>query len=140
MAGPPPDRFLVALGVLTLLAEAASADGLLCVVDDAQWLDPESAVVLGFVARRLQAEGVVMVFGARELSEVAPALQGLPEVVIGALDDGDAAALVAMVAPGRVSSEVAARLVAEGGGQPAGARGAGGRADAGTAGRVGQPA
>ena len=118
VAGPPPDRFLVALGVLTLLAEAAPADGLLCVVDDAEWLDPESAVVLGFVARRLHAEGVIMVFGARELSDVAPALQGLPEVVIGALDDGDAAALVAMTAPGRVSPDVAARLVAEGGGNP----------------------
>ena len=118
VAGPPPDRFLVALGVLTLLAEAASADGLLCVVDDAQWLDPESAVVLGFVARRLQAEGVVMVFGARELSKVAPALQGLPEVVIGALHDGDAAALVAMIASSRVSPDVAARLVAQGGGNP----------------------
>ena len=118
VAGPPPDRFLVGLGVLTLLAEAASGDGLLCIVDDAEWLDPESAVVLGFVARRLQAEGVVMVFGARELSEVAPALQGLAEVVIGALDDGDAAALLAMVAPGKVSPSVAARLVAEGGGNP----------------------
>ncbi len=118
VAGPPPDRFLVGLGVLTLLAEAASGDGLLCIVDDAEWLDPESAVVLGFVARRLQAEGVVMVFGARELSEVAPALRGLAELVIGALDDGDAAALLAMVAPGRVSPSVVARLVTEGGGNP----------------------
>ena len=118
VAGPPPDRFLVGLGVLTLLAEAASGVGLLCIVDDAHWLDPESAVVLGFVARRLHAEGVVMVFGARELSEVAPALQGLAEVVVSALHDGDAAALLAMVAPGRVSPGVAARLVTEGGGNP----------------------
>jgi DNA-binding CsgD family transcriptional regulator len=118
VAGPPPERFLVGLGALTLLAEAASGDGLLCIVDDAHWLDHESAAVLGFTARRVQAEGVVMVFGARDLSEVAPALQGLPEVFIGALDDGDAAELLAMIAPGRVSAEVAARLVAEGGGNP----------------------
>ena len=85
VAGPPPSRFLVALGTLTLLADAASGTRLLCIIDDAQWLDGRSAVVLGFVARRLHAEGIVMVFAAREQAEVAQALQGLPEVVIGAL-------------------------------------------------------
>ena len=118
VAGPPPDRFLIALGGLTLLADAASDAPLLCIVDDAQWLDPESAVVLGFVARRLQAEGIVMVFAARELSQVAPALQDLPEVVIGALDATDAASLLSSIAASRLSPEVESRLVAEGAGNP----------------------
>jgi DNA-binding CsgD family transcriptional regulator/tetratricopeptide (TPR) repeat protein len=118
VAGPPPDRFLVALGVLTLLADAASEARMLCVIDDAQWLDGESAVVLGFVARRLQAEGIVMVFAARELSQVAPALQGLPEVVIGALGADDAATLLSMIATSSLNPNVASRLIAEGGGNP----------------------
>ena len=118
VAGPPPDRFLIALGVLTLLADAASEAPLLCVIDDAQWLDGESAVVLGFVARRLQAEGIVMVFAARELSQVVPALQDLPEVVITALDAGDAAALLSTIAMARLNPDVQARLIAEGGGNP----------------------
>ena len=118
VAGPPPDRFLIALGVLTLLADAASDAPLLCIVDDAQWLDPESAVVLGFVARRLHAEGIVMVFAARELSQVAPALQDLPEVVIGALDATDAEALLSSIAASRLSPEVESRLVVEGAGNP----------------------
>ena len=118
VAGPRPDRFLVALGVLTLLADAASETRLLCIVDDAQWLDAESAVLLGFVARRLHAEGIVMVFAARDLAEVAPPLQGLPEVVIGALDAGDAAALLASAAAGRLGPDVQVRLVAEGAGNP----------------------
>jgi DNA-binding CsgD family transcriptional regulator len=117
-AGPPADRFLVALGVLTLLAEAASAAPLVCVVDDVQWLDPESVVVLGFVARRLYAERVVLLFAVREPTDQLSALVGLPELAVGGLDDDAALELLASLAPGRVSPAVAARIITGTGGNP----------------------
>ena len=118
VAGPPADRFLVALGVLTLLAEAASAAPLVCVVDDVQWLDPESVVVLGFVARRLYAERVVLLFAVREPADQLSALVGLPELAVGGLDDDAALELLASLAPGRVSPAVAARIITGTGGNP----------------------
>ena len=114
--GPPADRFLVALAVLTLLAEVASQVPLVCVVDDVQWLDLESVVVLGFVARRLYAERVVLLFAVREPAGELPALAGVPELVIGGLDDQAAMELLASLASGRLSPAVAARIVAETGG------------------------
>src|ERR1700730_2114915 len=85
VAGPPADRFLVALGAVTLLGDVASQAPLLCLVDDAQWIDPESAVALGFVARRLHAERVVLVFADRAPSHQPSALSGIPELPIGGL-------------------------------------------------------
>jgi hypothetical protein len=109
-AGPVPDRFLVALATLNLLSDAAQERPMLCVLDDAQWLDHASAQALAFVARRLQAESVVMLFAAR-----APTaeLMGLPELVVEGLDDADARGLLASVIPGRLDERVADQLVAE---------------------------
>ena len=118
LTGPPADRFLVALAVLTLLAEVASQAPLVCVVDDAQWLDPESLVALGFVARRLYAERVVLLFAVREPDGQLPALAGLPELAIGGLDEDAAMELLASLTPGRLSPAVGARIVAETGGNP----------------------
>ena len=78
-SGPAPDRFLVGLAILSLLAEVAEEHPLVCLVEDAQWLDRASAQVLGFVARRLQAESVGLVFAARVPSGE---LAGLPELVV----------------------------------------------------------
>ena len=86
-AGPPADRFLVALAVLTLLADVASQVPLVCVVDDVQWLDPESVTVLGFVARRLYAERAVLLLAVREPAGELSALAGLPELAVGGLDE-----------------------------------------------------
>jgi hypothetical protein len=86
-AGRAPNPFLVGLAVLGLLSEAAAERPLLCVVDDAQWLDRASARALAFIARRLLAEKVALVFGARQLSD---ALAGLPELHVGPLGHRDA--------------------------------------------------
>jgi AAA ATPase domain len=84
---PPPDRFMVGLGMLSLLSEMAEERPLLCVVDDAQWLDQASAMTLAFVARRLLAEPVAIVFAAREPGETLQPLRGLQ---VRGLRNGDA--------------------------------------------------
>ena len=90
VSGPPADPFLVGLAVLTLLADAAEVRPVLCVVDDAQWLDEESADILSFVARRLLADRVGMLFAVRETTEPDPRLQALPGLQIAGLPEQDA--------------------------------------------------
>src|SRR3954471_7274888 len=114
-AGAAPDRFLVGLAVLNLLSEVAGDKPLLCVVDDAQWLDSASAQVLGFVARRLLAESVAVLFASREAS---PELDGFPELIVRGLSDADAGELLASAIPGALDESVRDRIVAETGGNP----------------------
>jgi predicted ATPase len=81
-AGPPPDRFLVGLAVLSLLSEVAGDHPLICLIDDEQWLDQASEQTLGFVARRLAADPVALVFSARD---PGAELAGQPELVVEGL-------------------------------------------------------
>jgi hypothetical protein len=90
-AGPPPDRFLVGLAVLSLLSEVAGEQPLICIVDDAQWLDRASAQALAFAARRLKAESVFMMFAMRELGND---FNRLPELVVEGLSNADARELL----------------------------------------------
>jgi len=114
-SGQAPDPFLVGLAVLGLLSEAADERPVLCVVDDAQWLDRASARALAFIARRLLAERVALLFAARE---PADALVGLPEIHVGPLGRRDARTLLESVLPARVDDRVLERLVAETNGNP----------------------
>jgi DNA-binding CsgD family transcriptional regulator/tetratricopeptide (TPR) repeat protein len=114
-AGDAPDRFLVGLAVLSLLADAAEEQPLLCVVDDAQWLDRASAHALVFVARRLLAESVALLLATRETSEE---LEGLPRLIVEGLRDGDARALLASAVRVPLDEQVRERLVAETRGNP----------------------
>jgi len=113
--GAVPDRFLVGLAVLSLLSEVAEEQPLLCVVDDGQWLDEASAQVLGFVARRLLAESVAVVFAMREPSEE---FRGLAELVVEGLRDEDACELLASVIRGPLDDRIRDRIVAETRGNP----------------------
>ena len=116
-SGDARDRFLVALAVLSLLSAVAEERPLLCLVDDAQWLDGASDQVLGFVARRLLAESVAIVFAIREPS-TRREFEGLPEVRLGGLDEEDARALLARAIPGRLDDQVRDRIVGETRGNP----------------------
>jgi len=113
--GEPPDPFLVGLAVLGLLSEAAEDRPLLGVVDDAQWLDRASARALAFVARRLLAEHIALVFATRETGE---ALADFPEVEVEPLGRRDARTLLESVLPGRMDEAVLERLIAETRGNP----------------------
>ena len=113
--GAAPDRFLVGLAVLSLLSEAADQEPLLCVIDDAQWLDQASAQALGFVARRLLAEPVALVVASREPGEE---FGGLPELLVGGLCEGDARELLSSVIGGPLDERVRDRIIAETRGNP----------------------
>src|SRR6187200_2092793 len=114
-AGAAPDRFLVGLAVLSLFSHAAEQRPLLCVIDDAQWVDQVSALTLAFVARRLLAEPVGIVFAAREPGEE---LQHLPELPLRGLRDGDARALLESAVRFLLDERVRDRIIAETRGNP----------------------
>ncbi len=113
--GGPPDRFLVGLAVLSLVSEVAEQRPLLCVVDDAQWLDQASALTLAFVARRLLAEPVGIVFAAREPGDE---LQHLSELEVHGLRNGDARALLGSAMRFMLDEPVRDRVIAETRGNP----------------------
>ena len=113
--GPPPDRFFVGLAVLTALSGVARDRPLICVVDDEQWLDRGSAQALGFVARRLAADPVGLVFATREPGE---ALTGLPELVVEGLRDDHARKLLESALAGPLDAQVRDLIIAETRGNP----------------------
>lgn len=113
--GPTPDRFLVGLAVLSLMATASERQPLMCVIDDAQWLDQVSMQTLGFVARRLLAEPVALVFAVRDRPDV---LAGLAELNVDGLSDVDARELLETVMVGGIDPRVRDRIVAETRGVP----------------------
>jgi DNA-binding CsgD family transcriptional regulator/tetratricopeptide (TPR) repeat protein len=116
-SGEAPDRYLVGLAVLGLLSEVAEERPLVCVVDDAQWLDRASLQALEFVARRLFGESVGLVFGVRESGD-EQLLPGLPELVVEGLRNGDARALLASVITWPLDERVRDRILAETHGNP----------------------
>ncbi len=116
-SGLAADRFLVGVAALSLLSDSAETQPLVCLVDDAHWLDRASAQVLGFVARRLAAESVVLIFAART-SVDTPDFAGLPELTIGPLLDSDARAVLESAIPGKLDESVRDRILAEAHGNP----------------------
>jgi len=116
-AGAVPNRFLVGLATLTLFAEVAEREPLACLVDDAHWLDRESEQTLGFVARRLLAEGITLVCVARR-GIGDHVLAGLPELSIGGLDETDARSLLLSRLPGPIDAAVCQQIITESHGNP----------------------
>ncbi|HEX5437795.1 MAG TPA: AAA family ATPase [Gemmatimonadaceae bacterium] len=115
--GAAADHFLVGLAVLGLLSRVAEEQPLLCLVDDAQWLDLASAQVLGFVARRFVAEPMALVLAVREPRDEV-VLENLPVMMVSGLNDSDARELLDSVVPGRLDERVRDRIVAETRGNP----------------------
>ncbi|MGY1606779.1 ATP-binding protein [Geodermatophilus sp. SYSU D00700] len=116
-AGEPPERFLVGLAVLSLLSAVAEEQPLLCLVEDAQWLDAASAQVIGFASRRVLAESVAIVVAIREPA-TRPEFDGLPELRLGGLPTDDARVLLATAVPGRLDTKVRERIISQTGGNP----------------------
>ena len=115
--GPRPDGLLIGLATLSLLSEAGEAQPLLCVIDDAQWLDRASAQAMALAARRLQVDRVAVVFGVRTPTQ-RDELTSLPTIDLVGLSDVDALALLSSAVAGRLDERVAARIVAESEGNP----------------------
>ena len=116
-AGPPPERFLVGLACLTLLSRAAADQPVLCAADDAHWIDAESALALGFAARRLYADRVGVILAVGDTG-VPPAFQGLPAIEIGGLPDDAAVELLRSVTGAPLEQAVVDRVVADTAGNP----------------------
>jgi DNA-binding CsgD family transcriptional regulator len=116
--GSAPDRFLVGLAALTLLSNATTRRGLVIIIDDAQWLDWESASVLGFVARRLYAERIGLLVAVRESNELDLAFDGLPSFTVGALSEHASLELLASSVEGPIANDVRERVLADAGGNP----------------------
>jgi hypothetical protein len=112
------NRFLIGLGALTLLSDPKGGQPVLCCIDDAQWLDEDSLAVLAFVARRLQADRVAMIFSAREGSENAAVLEGLPELRLSGLSDREARRLLMETKSRPLDYHTVARVVGETRGNP----------------------
>jgi DNA-binding CsgD family transcriptional regulator len=116
-SGPPPNQFVVALATLTLAADRADQQPVLCLVDDAHWIDSASIQVLTFVARRLVAERIALVFAAR-IGDGDHVLSGLPEISVGGLGDSDSESLLLTHLPGPVDSSVRQQIITESHGNP----------------------
>ena len=114
-SGDAPDRYLVGLAALSLMSEVAGREPLLCVVDGAQWLDSETTRALAFVARRLGADSVGLVFASREIIEE---LDGVSELHVGGLSAADSRAVLDSVLPGHLDGIVRDRFLAEAHGNP----------------------
>jgi predicted ATPase len=115
--GDTPDRFVIGLAVLGLLADVAADRPLVCLVDDAQWLDEASAEVLGLVGRRLLAESVALLFAVREAADERT-FPALPVLRVEGLTDEDARALLSAAVPGHLDEHIRDRIVAETRGNP----------------------
>ncbi len=116
--GSAPNRFLVGLATLTLLTDAAARRPMLCVVDDAEWIDDPSVELIGFVARRLQADRVAVLVALRDGEAALSSWDGLPRLELAGLPDDHAAELLSATIGRPIDPDVCRRALAEGGGNP----------------------